>query len=160
MASVQKIRTNLWFDSNAEEAAKFYCSLFPNSKITFVAHYGDAGPGPKGSVMVVEFELSGQSFIAINGGPMFKFSEAISLEIMCKDQKEVDFYWNALTKDGGAESMCGWCRDKYGLSWQVVPAGFTAMMKSGNEAGINRAFSAMMKMRKLDAAALEKAFAG
>ena len=118
---MQKITPFLWYDTQAEEAAKFYVSIFPKSKILKMAWYGDAGPGPKGSVMTVEFELAGQRMIALNGGPHFKFTEAISLSVDCKDQKEVDRYWTRLSQ-GGQESMCGWLKDKYGLSWQVNPS--------------------------------------
>ena len=116
-----KISPFLWFDTQAEEAAKFYVSVFPGSKITKVSHYGEGGPGPKGSVMVVEFVLDGQTVLALNGGPQFKFSEAISLNVECKDQAEVDRYWKALTAGGGEEGPCGWLKDKFGLSWQVNP---------------------------------------
>src|SRR2546423_11542691 len=118
---MQKITPFLWFDTQAEAAAKFYASVFPNSKILKTARYGEAGPGPKGSVMTVEFELDGQRMIALNGGPQFKFTEAISLSVDCNDQKEVDHYWTKLSQ-GGQESMCGWLKDKYGLSWQVNSA--------------------------------------
>ena len=118
---MQKITPFLWFDTQAEEAAEFYASIFPKSKILNVARYGEAGPGPKGSVMTVEFELDGQRMIALNGGPHFKFTEAISLSVSCKDQKEVDHYWGKLSQ-GGQEAPCGWLKDRYGLSWQVNPA--------------------------------------
>src|SRR5688500_5424440 len=117
-----KIRPNLWFDTEAEEAAEFYTSVFPNSRIVNVTHYTEAGPRPAGTVMTVEFQLDGHRFVAINGGPQFTFDEAISLEIECADQDEVDRYWERLT-DGGSEGPCGWCKDRYGLSWQVVPRG-------------------------------------
>src|ERR1044071_2479474 len=117
----QRITPFLWFNDNAEEAIDFYCSIFPNSKLLGVSRYGDAGPGPKGSVMTASFELDGQKFTALNGGPLFKFTEAISFVIPCKNQEEVDYYWSKLTGDGGEESMCGWLKDKFGLSWQEVP---------------------------------------
>ncbi len=157
---MQKIVTNLWFDTQAEEAARFYCSLFKNSRIVNIAHYTDAGPRPAGEVLTVDFELDGQRFTALNGGPEFKFTEAISLLINCADQAEVDYFWDKLTADGGEESMCGWLKDKYGLSWQVVPKGFDEMMATGNAEGINRAMQAMFSMRKLDLQALQDAFDG
>jgi predicted 3-demethylubiquinone-9 3-methyltransferase (glyoxalase superfamily) len=157
---MQKIVTNLWFDTQAEEAARFYCSLFKNSRIVNIAHYTDAGPRPAGEVLTVDFELDGQRFTALNGGPEFKFNEAISLLINCADQAEVDYLWDKLTADGGEESMCGWLKDKYGLSWQVVPKGFDEMMSTGNTEGINRAMQAMFSMRKLDLKTLQDAFDG
>ena len=157
---MQKIVTNLWFDTEAEEAAKFWTSIFPNSKINAVSHYGEAGPREAGMVLTVDFELDGQAFTGINGGPEFKFDEAISLLINCKDQEEVDYYWSKLTADGGAEVQCGWCKDKYGLSWQVVPAGFMEIMNGDDEAGKNRAMEAMLQMKKLDVAELERAHRG
>jgi len=117
----QKITTFLWFNDQAEEAANFYVSIFNNSRIVSISRYGEAGPGPKGGVMTVLFQLEGQDFIALNGGPHFKFNEAISLSVDCKNQEEVDKYWRKLTADGGEESMCGWLKDKYGLSWQINP---------------------------------------
>src|ERR1700704_2560291 len=118
---MQKITPFLWYDGKAKEAVNFYVSIFKNSKVLSVARYGDAGPGPKGSVMTASFELEGQKFTALNAGPMFKFTEAISFVIPCKTQEEVDYYWSKLTSGGGEESMCGWLKDKFGLSWQVVP---------------------------------------
>src|SRR5262245_52412001 len=115
-----RITPNLWFDTEAEDAAKFYCSVFPNSEITAVSYYAEAGPGPEGEVLTVTFLLDGQEYTGINGGPAFTFSEAVSLEIKCADQAEVDYYWERLVADGGEESMCWWLRDKFGLSWQVV----------------------------------------
>jgi predicted 3-demethylubiquinone-9 3-methyltransferase (glyoxalase superfamily) len=117
-----RITPNLWFDTEGLEAAEFYVSVFPNSKITDVTYYGEAGPGPAGTVLTVDFVLDGQEYTAINGGPQFTFDEAISLLVHCADQDEVDYYWNALTADGGEESQCGWLKDKFGLSWQIVPA--------------------------------------
>ena len=119
---MQKIAPFLWFDNQAEEAAKFYVSVFKNSKVGTIARYGESGPGPKGSVMTVGFELDGQKFTALNGGPIFKFTEAISLVVNCENQEEIDYIWEKLTADGGQEVQCGWLKDKYGLSWQVVPA--------------------------------------
>ncbi|TMH87607.1 MAG: VOC family protein [Betaproteobacteria bacterium] len=153
---MQKITPFLWFDTQAEEAAKFYASVFPNSKILKTARYGEAGPGPKGSVMTVEFELDGQRMIALNGGPQFKFTEAISLSVDCKDQKEVDHYWTKLSQ-GGQESMCGWLKDKYGLSWQVNPAILGQLLASPDAKKAKRVMEAMLKMKKIDIAALKAA---
>jgi predicted 3-demethylubiquinone-9 3-methyltransferase (glyoxalase superfamily) len=153
---MQKITPFLWFDTQAEEAAKFYVSLFPKSKILKTARYGDAGPGPKGSVMTVEFELAGQRMIALNGGPHFKFTEAISLSVDCKDQKEVDRYWTKLSQ-GGQESMCGWLKDQYGLSWQVNPSILGKLLADKDAKKAKRVMEAMLKMRKIDIAALKAA---
>lgn len=153
------ITPNLWFDSNGEEAAAFYTSVFPNSAIGTITRYGPDAPGPEGSVMTVSFTLDGQEFVAINGGPMFTFSEAISLEIRCASQQEVDYYWDALT-DGGEESQCGWLKDRFGLSWQVVPEAWMEIFNDPDPARANRAMAAMLGMRKLDIAALERAAAG
>ena len=150
------ITPNLWFDTEAEEAASFYISVFPNSRIVSVAHYTEAGPRPAGSVMTVEFELDGQRFVGINGGPQFTFSEAISLLINCKDQAEIDYYWEKLT-DGGEEGPCGWLKDRYGLSWQVVPAGMDEIFSDPDPARAERAMQAMFGMSKLDIAALRSA---
>ncbi|HEV2776969.1 MAG TPA: VOC family protein [Solirubrobacteraceae bacterium] len=155
-----KIRPNLWFDSEAEEAAEFYTSVFPNSRIVNVTHYTEAGPRAAGMVMTVEFELDGQRFVAINGGPQFTFSEAISLEIECADQDEVDRYWERLT-DGGSEGPCGWCKDRYGLSWQVVPRGMEELFSpEADPKRAARAMQAMFAMKKLDIAALRSAADG
>ena len=153
---MQKITPFLWFDTQAEEAAKFYASVFPNSKILKTARYGEAGPGPKGSVMTVEFELAGQRMIALNGGPHFKFTEAISLSVDCKDQKEVDSYWNRLSQ-GGQESMCGWLKDKYGLSWQINPSILGKLLSDKDAKKAKRVMEAMLKMKKIDIAALKAA---
>jgi predicted 3-demethylubiquinone-9 3-methyltransferase (glyoxalase superfamily) len=147
----------LWFDSNAEEAANFYISIFKNSKIVNVSRYGDAGPGPKGQVMVVNFELNGQPFMALNGGPVFHFNEAVSFVVTCDTQQEVDEYWIKLTAGGGQESMCGWLKDKYGLGWQVVPAGLSELLQDPDAARSKRAMEAMLKMKKLDLAAMKRA---
>jgi predicted 3-demethylubiquinone-9 3-methyltransferase (glyoxalase superfamily) len=155
-----RITPNLWFDTNALEAAEFYVSVFPNSRIVNGSRYTEAGPRPAGTVMTVEFELDGQRFVGINGGPQFTFDEAISLLINCRDQAEVDYYWDTLTADGGEESQCGWLKDKYGLSWQVVPAGWETMFTSGDTAANQRAMDAMFGMKKLDLAALQAAFDG
>jgi predicted 3-demethylubiquinone-9 3-methyltransferase (glyoxalase superfamily) len=153
---MQKITPFLWFDTQAEEAAKFYASVFPNSKILKTARYGEAGPGPKGSVMTVEFELDGQRMIALNGGPVFKFTEAISLSVDCKDQKEVDYYWSKLSQ-GGQESMCGWLKDRYGLSWQVNPTILGELLSGPDAKKAKRVMEAMLKMKKIDIAALKAA---
>ncbi len=154
-----KIAPFLWFDSQAEEAANFYVSVFPNSKIGKVARAGEGGPFPKGSVMTIEFELDGQTFIGLNGGPMFKFNEAVSFTIECKTQEEVDRYWGALT-EGGQESQCGWLKDRFGLSWQVVPTILPQLLTDPDRARAGRAMAAMMTMKKLDIAALKKAYEG
>jgi predicted 3-demethylubiquinone-9 3-methyltransferase (glyoxalase superfamily) len=158
MSGKQKITTFLWFDGNAEEAANHYTSIFKNSKILDVARYGDAGPGPKGSVMVVNFELEGQEFIALNGGPQFKFTEAISLVVNCDTQKEVDEFWSKLSA-GGAESQCGWLKDKFGLSWQVVPRVLSELLQDPDPKKSKRVMEAMLQMRKIDIAGLQKAYA-
>lgn len=157
---MQKIIPNLWFDTEAEEAAAFYVSIFKNSKIVSVARYTEAGPGPAGTVMTVEFELDGERFVGINGGPMFTFSEAVSFQINCDGQAEVDHFWDALTADGGEESQCGWLKDKFGLSWQVVPAGMDEIMVNPDPEAAKRAVTAMLGMKKLDEAALRRAAAG
>jgi predicted 3-demethylubiquinone-9 3-methyltransferase (glyoxalase superfamily) len=156
---LQRIVPNLWFDTEAEEAAAFYCSIFPDSRVLTVARYTEAGPGPAGSVMTVEFELAGQRVVAINGGPQFQFSEAISLAVMCEDQDEVDRYWERLT-DGGEEGPCGWCKDRFGLSWQVVPRGMDELFADPDQSRAARAMQAMFGMRKLDIAALRAAADG
>jgi predicted 3-demethylubiquinone-9 3-methyltransferase (glyoxalase superfamily) len=150
------ITPNLWFDTESEEAAKFYVSVFPNSEITTVTHYGEAGPREAGMVLTVEFVLDGEDFIAINGGPQFSFSEAISLLINCADQEEVDYYWSKLG-EGGEEGPCGWLKDRYGLSWQVVPAGMGEMLNDPDQARGQRAMKAMLAMKKIDIAALHAA---
>lgn len=155
MAS-QKITPFLWFDTQAEEAANFYTSIFKNSRILHVSRYGDAGPGPKGSAMVVNFQLAGQEFTALNGGPRFKFSEAFSFVVNCENQREIDEYWTRLT-DGGEESMCGWLKDKFGFSWQIVPTELGTLMSSKDPQKANRVMAALLKMRKLDIAALKVA---
>jgi predicted 3-demethylubiquinone-9 3-methyltransferase (glyoxalase superfamily) len=156
---MQKITTFLWFDTQAEEAAKFYTSIFPNSKILEVSHYGEGGPRPADMVLVVRFSLDGQEFMALNGGPEFKFSEAVSLYIHCADQAEVDHYWSVLT-DGGEEVQCGWLRDRFGLSWQVVPDDMTKWINGPDPVCSARAMQAMMKMVKIDVDALRKAYEG
>lgn len=156
----QKITTFLWFDNNAEEAANFYCSVFKNSRILRTSHYGDAGPRPKGSVMVVSFELDGQEFTALNAGPAFKFTEAISLLVHCQSQEEVDYYWNKLTADGGQESDCGWVKDKYGLSWQITPDVLLDLIGDPDPAKADRVMRAMMGMKKIIISDIEAAAAG
>ncbi len=153
---MKRIVPNLWFDTEAEEAAEFYASVFPNSRIVNVTHYTEAGPRPTGTVMTVEFELDGHRFIGINGGPEFKFDEAVSFEIECKDQEEIDYYWARLT-DGGKESQCGWLKDRYGLSWQVVPTGMEEIFADPDKARAERAMKAMLQMGKIDLAALRSA---
>ncbi len=154
-----KISPFLWFDSEAEAAARFYVSVFPNSKILKVARYDEAGPGPKGSVMTVSFLLDGQEFIALNGGPHFKFTEAISFSVDCKSQEEVDRYWAKLS-EGGQESQCGWLKDKYGLSWQINPAALGEMLSDPDPAKSKRVMEAMLKMKKIDIEALKRAHQG
>jgi predicted 3-demethylubiquinone-9 3-methyltransferase (glyoxalase superfamily) len=157
---MQKITTFLWFDNQAEEAANFYVSIFKNSRINSVSRYGDAGPGPKGSAMVVTFTLEGQDFYALNGGPIFKFTEAISLYVNCETQEEIDTLWNTLTAGGGQESQCGWLKDKYGLSWQIIPSALQRTVGGPDAAGAGRAMQAMLKMHKINIKALEDAYAG
>ena len=154
---MKKITPFLWFDSNAEEAMNFYISIFKNSKALSVARYGDAGPGPKGTVMVASFELNGQKFTALNGGPRFKFTEAISFVIDCQSQEEVDHYWNSLS-EGGEESMCGWLKDKYGLSWQVVPDKLIELMLDKDPKKAGNVMQAMLKMKKIDIGLLQAAY--
>lgn len=156
----QKITTFLWFDDNAQEAANFYVSVFKNSRILETTHYGEAGPGPKGTVMTVSFELDGQQFTALNGGPHFKFTEAISLVVHCQSQEEVDYYWNRLTADGGQESQCGWLKDKYGLSWQITPDVLLKYLTDSDMAKSQRVFQAMLQMKKIDIDDLEQAAKG
>lgn len=151
-----RITPNLWFDTQSEEAAQFYVSVFGNSEITSVSYYGEAGPRDAGTVLTVDFVLDGQRFTAINGGPQFTFDEAISLLISCADQEEVDYYWEKLS-DGGEEGQCGWLKDRYGLSWQVVPGGMEEMLSDPDEERATRAMTAMLGMRKIDVAALHAA---
>src|SRR3989442_11179531 len=153
----QKITPFLWFDNNAEEAAQFYTSIFKNSKILDISRYGDAGPGPKGSVMVVKFQIAGQEVTALNGGPRFKFSEAFSFVVNCESQQEIDEYWRKLTSGGGEESMCGWLKDKFGFSWQIIPAKLGKLMSQKDPQKANRVMQALLKMKKLDIATLEQA---
>jgi predicted 3-demethylubiquinone-9 3-methyltransferase (glyoxalase superfamily) len=162
--SGQKITPFLWFDSQAEEAAKFYVSVFKNSKLGKISHYGKSGQDvhhrPPGSVMVAEFEIEGQKFRALNGGPNFKFTEAVSFMINCETQAEVDYYWSKLSAEGGEEGPCGWLKDKYGLSWQVVPSVIPKMLSDADDTKSDRVLSAVMTMKKLDVVALERAYEG
>ncbi len=155
----QKITPNLWFDTQAEEAAGFYTSVFKNSRIVNISHYTDAGPRPAGMVLTVDFELDGQRFTAINGGPEFRFTEAVSFLVECADQDEIDHYWERLA-DGGEEGPCGWLKDRYGLSWQVVPTGMEEILADADSPGARRAMSAMLRMKKPDLAELRRAYAG
>ena len=164
MARIQKIAPCLWFDDQAEEAAKYYCGIFKSSRIVTVTRYGKAGyevhRRPAGSVMVVAFELEGQPFTALNGGPLFKFNEAISLQVYCDTQEEIDYYWERLTVGGDERAQqCGWLKDRYGLSWQVVPSIMQDLVEAGGEKG-DRVMSALLDMKKLDLAALTRAAAG
>ena len=157
---MQKITPFLWFDGKAEEAANFYTSIFKNSKILNIARYGEAGPGPKGSVMAATFQLEGQEFIALNGGPQYTFTPAISLLVNCETQAEVDGLWAKLTSGGGKEVQCGWLQDKFGLSWQIVPKAFFELMRDKDPVKSQRVFKAMMQMTKFDIAALQRAYRG
>jgi len=153
-----KITPFLWFDNQAEEAARFYTSILPNSRILSTTRYGEGAPMPKGGVMTVVFELDGQRFIALNGGPLFKFNESVSFTVDCKTQQEVDEYWEKLTA-GGQESQCGWLKDKYGLSWQIVPTVLGELLSDPDPQKAKRAMQAMLKMKKLDISALKRASA-
>lgn len=156
---MQKITPFLWFDGKAEEAANFYASIFKNSKILHVARYGDAGPGPKGTAMVVSFEIEGQKFSALNGGPQYTFSPAISFLVDCETQAEVDELWAKLTA-GGKEVQCGWLTDKFGVSWQIIPRAFMEMMQDKDPVKSQRVFKAMLQMTKLDIEGLRRAYRG
>src|SRR5215211_1357193 len=157
ISHMQKITPFLWFDNQAEEAAKFYTSVFKNSKIGTVSRYGDAGPGPKGTVMTASFQLDGQEFVALNGGPHFKFTEATSFVVNCETQEEVDAYWEKLS-EGGEKSRCGWLKDKFGLSWQVVPTELSRLFQSKDPEKTKRVMEAMMQMDKLDINKLKQAY--
>jgi predicted 3-demethylubiquinone-9 3-methyltransferase (glyoxalase superfamily) len=158
---MEKIVTYLWFDDQAEEAANFYTSVFKDSKVLGMTHYPEAATEvsgkPAGSVLTVDFEIQGQRFVALNGGPEFKFSEAVSFQIECEDQQEVDYFWDALT-DGGEESACGWLKDRFGVSWQVTPKALAKMISDPNPAKVNAAVAAFLPMRKLDLDTIQKAF--
>ena len=165
MATVQKITPNLWFDNNAEEAAKFYVSIFKNSKIGRVTRFGREGyeihQRPEGSVMTIEFSLDGQNFLALNGGPIFNFTEAISFVVNCDTQEEIDYYWKNLSEDGDPNAQqCGWLKDKFGLSWQVVPTIMADMFADSQSEKSQEVMKAMLQMKKLDIAVLERAFYG
>lgn len=154
---IQKITPFLWFDHQAEEAAGFYTSIFPNSRIVKVVRYGEAGPGPAGSAMTVEYQLEGQLFVALNGGPHFKFTEAISFVVNCRTQDEVDAYWEKLSS-GGVEVQCGWLKDKFGLSWQIVPTVLPQLLSDPDPKKADRVMKAMLTMKKLDVRALTQAY--
>jgi predicted 3-demethylubiquinone-9 3-methyltransferase (glyoxalase superfamily) len=153
---MQKITPCLWFDTEGEDAAHFYTSIFPNSKITEVARYGSAGPRPEGTVMTVSFELDGQEFLALNGGPQFTFSEALSFQVFCKTQDEVDAYWSKLS-EGGEEGPCGWLKDRFGLSWQIVPTVLPELLADPDAAKSQRVMQAMLGMKKIEIEGLEQA---
>ena len=159
----QKISPCLWFDTQAEDAAKFYTSVFKNSRITHVSRYGKAGHEihgrQPGSVMTVQFEIEGQKFTALNGGPLFKFNEAVSFQVSCDTQEEIDHFWNELSRDG-QESACGWLKDKYGVSWQIVPSALPQLMTGADAAASERVTAAFMKMKKFDLATLQRAYEG
>ena len=155
---MQTVTPCLWFDTEGEDAANFYVSVFPDSKILNVTRYGSAGPRPEGTVMTVEFELRGQPFVALNGGLDFTFSEAVSFQVGCETQEEVDAYWNALS-EGGEEGPCGWLKDKYGLSWQIVPSALTRLLEDSDREKSQRVMAAMLKMGKIEIAELERAAA-
>jgi predicted 3-demethylubiquinone-9 3-methyltransferase (glyoxalase superfamily) len=155
---MQKIIPFLWFDNQAEEAAEFYTSVFKNSRITNVARYGEAGPGPAGSAMTVNFQLEGQDFIALSGGPDHEFTDAISFFVNCETQAEVDELWDRLTAGGGEPGPCGWLKDKYGVSWQIIPAALMELVGGSDPEGSARAMQAMLQMQKIDVAALRRAY--
>ena len=159
MSLKPRITPCLWFDGQAEEAANFYVAIFKNARIVAIARYGDAGPGPKGSVMTVGFELDGQAFTGLNGGPAFKFNGAISMVVNCATQAEVDYYWEKLGA-GGAPGQCAWLTDKFGVSWQIVPARLIEMVQDKDTTKSKRVMEAMLQMRKIDIARLERAYAG
>jgi predicted 3-demethylubiquinone-9 3-methyltransferase (glyoxalase superfamily) len=155
---MQNITPCLWFDTDGEDAANFYTSIFPNSKIQHIARYGSSGPRPEGTVMTVSFELDGQEFLALNGGPNFTFSEAISFQVSCKNQDEVDKYWNELS-EGGEEGPCGWLKDKFGLSWQIVPTALPELLSNPDKEKAQRVMAAMLEMKKIEIDELERAAA-
>ncbi len=155
---MQTITPCLWFDGNGEEAAELYTSVIPNSRIVDVARYGPAGPGPEGTVMTVSFELGGQKFVGVNGGPQFPFTEAVSFQVSCETQAEVDTYWDALS-DGGSAGQCGWLKDRFGLSWQIIPTALPRLLGAPDPATARRVMEAMLQMKKIEIAALERAAA-
>ena len=157
---MEKITTCLWFDNNAEEAVTLYTSIFKNSKVLEVSRWGEGGPGPEGSVLTMRFELDGVELMALNGGPAFKFTEAISLSVDCQSQEEVDDLWEKLTADGGEPSQCGWLKDKFGLSWQIVPRALPEMLGDPDPAKSRRVMEAMLKMKKIDIKTLQEAYEG
>lgn len=157
---MQKITPFLWFNGNAEEAAQFYCSIFKDSKMSEVVRTGKSGPGPEGQALTVSFELFGLKFVGLNGGPHFQFTEAVSFVVNCEDQKEVDYYWTKLIEGGGQPSRCGWLKDKFGLSWQIVPTALPRLLGDKDPAKAGRAMQAMMQMDKINIDALQKAAAG
>jgi predicted 3-demethylubiquinone-9 3-methyltransferase (glyoxalase superfamily) len=157
---MNKISPFLWFDTQAEEAAKFYVSIFENARLGKITRYGEGGPGPAGTVMTAEFELEGQSFIALNGGPQFQFSEAVSFSVDCGSQEEVDRYWDQLTADGGQPGPCGWLKDKFGLSWQINPRILGQLLADPDRAKAKRVMDAMLQMKKIDIPALQRAAEG
>ena len=153
---MQKITPCLWFDTDGEDAARFYTSVFPNSKIVDVTQYGSAGPRPEGNVMTVEFELNGQTFVALNGGPDFTFNEAVSFQVSCENQEDVDYYWERLAENG-EEGPCGWLKDKFGLSWQIIPTALPKLLNDPDNERAQRVMAAMLDMGKIDIEALERA---
>jgi predicted 3-demethylubiquinone-9 3-methyltransferase (glyoxalase superfamily) len=159
MPNIQKITTFLWYDGRAEEAANFYTSIFKDSKILSIARYGEAGPGPKGSVMLVTFQLEGQKFMALNGGPKYPLTPAMSLFVDCDSQAEVDHLWDKLTA-GGQEVQCGWLQDKFGLSWQIIPRALMEMIQDKDPVKSQRVFKALLEMKKIDVAGLQRAYRG
>jgi predicted 3-demethylubiquinone-9 3-methyltransferase (glyoxalase superfamily) len=162
--AIKGITSCLWYDKEAEEAATLYCSVFKNSKMGKITRYGREGfeihGQPEGKVMTVDFELEGSKFVALNGGPIFKFNESVSFQIQCETQDEIDYYWSKLTADGGRESQCGWLKDKFGLSWQVTPVALIEMLTGPDAAGAQRVTKAFLQMQKFDIAALKRAYAG
>jgi predicted 3-demethylubiquinone-9 3-methyltransferase (glyoxalase superfamily) len=156
---MQKITPCLWFDTEGEQAAELYTSLFENSRILDVSRYGEAGPREAGMVMTVSFELEGQEFLALNGGPDYKFTEAVSFTVNCQGQEEVDKFWNALTADGGQEGPCGWCKDKFGVSWQIIPTALPHLLQNPDPEKSKKAMEAMLQMKKIDIEALQTAAA-
>jgi predicted 3-demethylubiquinone-9 3-methyltransferase (glyoxalase superfamily) len=164
MSSKLNLATCLWFDTQAEEAANYYISVFPNSRILNISRYdaasAKASGRPEGSVLTVVFELAGHKFMGLNGGPIFKFSEAVSIMVDCETQDEIDYYWNALTANGGQESACGWLKDKYGFSWQIVPKDWASLINNSDKEKAGRAMKAMLTMKKLDIAELKRAAEG
>lgn len=155
--AITSLTTYLWFDSQAAEAAEFYVSLFPNSRMLSVSHYPENAQKPAGTILTVEFQIFGQTFAALNGGPIFPQTEAVSFQIGCDTQDEVDHLWNSLISNGGAESMCGWCKDRFGVSWQVIPKILGELLSESDKGRSDKAFAAMMQMRKIDIAALQRA---